>query len=180
MSLSLEERLKDLILEKYGDMKTFAIKAGIPNSTLSSMFQRGIFNSTIGRVIQLTSALNISIDELVHGNIISNARTINEHDNDPYITQIDECYNRLNDSGKKEACRRVSELTEIPRYITFEEPEIDTEAILKLLETPNDDDTMTLVAKGGNGVKHIKVSKEATEAAFRLLEALDEGSKNDK
>lgn len=99
---------------------------------------------------------------------------------DPYKSQIDDCYNQLNNSGKKEACRRVSELTEIPRYITFEEPEIDTEAILKLLETPNDDDTMTLVAKGGNGVKHIKVSKEATEAAFRLLEALDEGSKNDK
>lgn len=179
MSLSLEERLKDLILEKYGDMKTFAIKAGIPNSTLSSMFQRGIFNSTIGRVIQLTSALNISIDELVHGNIISNIRTLNEHDNDPYITQIDECYNRLNDSGKKEACRRVSELTEIPRYTALKEPSVDKEAVLKLLETPDDDDTMTLVAKGGNGVKHIKVSKEATEAALRLLEALNERNNHD-
>lgn len=98
---------------------------------------------------------------------------------DPYKSQLDDCYNQLNNSGKIEACRRVSELTEIPRYTALVEPSVDKEAVLKLLETPDDGDTMTLVAKGGNGVKHIKVSKEATEAALRLLEALNERNNHD-
>lgn len=182
MPETLEERLKKLVLDQYGDMKTFSIKSGIPNSTLSSMFQRGIFNSTIGRVIQLTNALNISIDELVHGNIVSRKYVPKDLDGDPYKSKIDESYGQLNNIGKIEACQRVSELTEIPRYTAHdnEDSSVNAEAILRLLESSDDDEVMTVVAKGGNGVKQIKVSKEATETALRMLEALDEGNKHDK
>lgn len=117
LPITLEEKLKSLISEKYGSMKNFAHKTGIPNSTLCSMFQRGIFNSTIGKVIQLTSALNISIEELIQGNIVFKIHDAPQVNKDFYKSQIDDCYTQLNDKGKIEAYKRISELTEISRYI---------------------------------------------------------------
>lgn len=37
----LENSLRELIKSRYGEMKAFAAHAGIPNSTLDSMFKRG-------------------------------------------------------------------------------------------------------------------------------------------
>lgn len=85
-------------------------------------------------------------------------------DTDPYKSQLDDCYNRLNDSGKKEACRRISELTEIPRYIAPQ----DEEQTSKL----------AIVAMGGDGVKFIKTTKEADEEVKRILKEMWEEDEN--
>lgn len=69
MEKSIEEQLKEIILSKYGDMKTFSTRAEIQNSTLNSMFQRGILNCNIKNAIQLANALNISVDRLAEGKI---------------------------------------------------------------------------------------------------------------
>ncbi len=69
MDESLESRLTQHIKSHYGDLKSFSAVADIPSSTLYSMFQRGIFNSSISNVIQMSKALHISVDALADGEI---------------------------------------------------------------------------------------------------------------
>ena len=68
--MSLEEKLKKLIISRYGNVKAFAEHAGIKYTTLAAIMKRGIRNSTIENVFSLCHALNISVDALAEGKII--------------------------------------------------------------------------------------------------------------
>lgn len=79
--MTIEEKLKDLILKRYNSMREFSISIDIPNSTLDSIFRRGINNSSVANVIKICKALNISVDALADGEIVSiknNPSPINE------------------------------------------------------------------------------------------------------
>lgn len=67
--LPIEAQLRDLIISRYGDVKSFSTEANIPNSTISSIFKRGIRRANIGNIIALATALNISVDGLAEGEI---------------------------------------------------------------------------------------------------------------
>ena len=81
----MEEELKKVILEKYGSIRNFSDKIGLPNSTVVSILDRGIGNSNITNVMKMCKALNISADKLIDENkIISilnfdNAEYVNAH-----------------------------------------------------------------------------------------------------
>jgi len=68
--LTPEEQLKRLILERYGSALAFTTHLGIPNSTLDSVFRRGINKSSITVMITICNALHISLEELTRGNIV--------------------------------------------------------------------------------------------------------------
>lgn len=129
--------------------------------------------------VEYSKRLNIPLDYLIDDSIdqieytiinrtednkFEKKHTSFKFDADPYKSQLDDCYNRLNDSGKKEACRRISELTEIPRYIAPQ----DEEQTSKL----------AIVAMGGDGVKFIKTTKEADEEVKRILKEMWEEDEN--
>jgi repressor LexA len=59
----LENKIKDLIIEKYGSIRQFSIKIGLPYTTIDSILKRGIDNSNVSNVIKMCKALNISIDK---------------------------------------------------------------------------------------------------------------------
>lgn len=61
----LEDKLKELIVEKYGSVRQFALKIDIPYTTVDSILKRGIDNSNVGNVIKMCKALDISIDNLL-------------------------------------------------------------------------------------------------------------------
>lgn len=61
----LEEKLKNIIIDKYGSIRQFAIKIDIPYTTVDSILKRGIDNSNVGNVIKMCKALNLSIDKLL-------------------------------------------------------------------------------------------------------------------
>ena len=65
-----EEKLREIILTRYGSVREFSIKYDIPYSTLSSVFRRGIANAGISTIIKICDALHISADELAIGNIV--------------------------------------------------------------------------------------------------------------
>lgn len=71
----IEEKLKELILSRYNSIREFSIRAEIPNSTLESMFKRGIGNSSLTNVLKLCKALNISADALADGEILPAKKT---------------------------------------------------------------------------------------------------------
>lgn len=100
MEKSLEERLKEYIISKHGTVKAFSIKAGIPNSTISTIFHRGILNSTVGRVILIANALDISVDGLVEGRIEHKRGQISADDSED-IKKLKNLYVSLNKHGKE-------------------------------------------------------------------------------
>lgn len=78
----LEEKIKKIIIEKYGSIRQFSIKINIPYTTVDTILKRGIDNSNVGNVIKMCKALNLSIDNLIDNKeIISNI----EFDNATHI-----------------------------------------------------------------------------------------------
>lgn len=104
------EFLKEMISKTGLNMKAFAEKADIPYTTLRSMLERGVENASVNNVIKICSELNITIEELYE--ISENTSNLMSKEE---ITLLKN-YNKLNGLGKKEANKRVSELTEINKY----------------------------------------------------------------
>jgi DNA-binding Xre family transcriptional regulator len=74
--MTVEERLKELIIEKYGTMKDFTDKIGIPNSTFANILRRGVQNANVLTIIKICQALCISTDDLAEGRIVPTSRII--------------------------------------------------------------------------------------------------------
>ena len=68
--MTVEERLKDLIIKEYGTMKEFTDLIGIPNSTFANILRRGVKNANVVTIIKICQALNISTDDLAEGRIV--------------------------------------------------------------------------------------------------------------
>ena len=67
---SVENELRELIIEKYGNMKNFCQKIGLPWSTLDSILKRGICKANIVNVLKITSELGIDVERLATGEIV--------------------------------------------------------------------------------------------------------------
>lgn len=59
-----EKILKDLINKTGLSMRAFSEKAGIPNTTLYSMLERGIGKAAVDNVIKVCIALDITVEQL--------------------------------------------------------------------------------------------------------------------
>lgn len=67
--MTLEEQLKQLILDRYKSIREFAVSIDLPYSTIDSIFRRGVSNSSISNVVKICRELKISADELAEGRI---------------------------------------------------------------------------------------------------------------
>ena len=67
--MNIETKLKEYILERYNSVREFTIKHDIPYTTVVSIFNRGINNSSVSNVIKICKALHISADALADGEI---------------------------------------------------------------------------------------------------------------
>lgn len=72
--MSIEDRLKDLILERYGSMVEFSKEIDMANSTLATILNRGIHKASIGNIIKICKALDISADGLAMDKIVPNSK----------------------------------------------------------------------------------------------------------
>lgn len=68
--MTTEEKLKQFILTKYKSVHEFTQSISMPYATMSSIFKRGIDNSSVTNIIKICSALGISTDELSKGKIV--------------------------------------------------------------------------------------------------------------
>lgn len=66
----IENKIKEIILEKYGSVKRFADKIGIPYTTIDTILKRGILKSNVLNVIKICNELNINVDELANGKVV--------------------------------------------------------------------------------------------------------------
>ena len=68
--MTIEEKLKDYILERYSSVREFTTVADIPYTTVYSIFKRGVGNSSVTNVIKICKELGISADALADGEIV--------------------------------------------------------------------------------------------------------------
>ena len=70
MIMTVEERLRELILKRYGTLKNFTKTIGISNSTFSNIIRRGIMNANVLTIIKICKELNIDAEALAEGRIV--------------------------------------------------------------------------------------------------------------
>ena len=68
--MTIEEELKQYIVAKYGTLTKFGEIVGLSQSTLSTIFKRGIRRTSITRIFLICDELGISADALAEGKII--------------------------------------------------------------------------------------------------------------
>lgn len=68
-NMSIEDQLKNEILRRYKTVKGFSEHIGVPNSTVNSMFKRGIKNAGIVSMIKIFSALDLDIASVADGSL---------------------------------------------------------------------------------------------------------------
>ena len=94
----LEAQLKDLIIERYGNLKKFTDEIDMPWTTLDSILKRGVLNSGVVNVIKICKALEISVDAIGEGRIEQITTTVKtESDNKIHTMDLtDEQINSVN------------------------------------------------------------------------------------
>ena len=65
--MNTEQQLKDLVINKYGSIRNFALQIEMPYSTVDSIFKRGILNASVTNIIRICDVLEISVDSLSRG-----------------------------------------------------------------------------------------------------------------
>lgn len=68
--MTIEDKLKKVIQLRFGSIRKFSKACGIPTSTLSTIFKRGLLNTTTDKLIDICDTLEISTDDLVRGRIV--------------------------------------------------------------------------------------------------------------
>ena len=73
---AVEIKLKELIIERYGNLKKFCEAIDMPWTTLDSILKRGVANSNITNVLKITKELKIDTESLASGIIIASVPKI--------------------------------------------------------------------------------------------------------
>lgn len=66
----IEDRVKDIIKDRYGSLKVFAEKINVPYTTIDTIFKRGFCKANVVNVIAICRELNIDVDELIDNHVI--------------------------------------------------------------------------------------------------------------
>lgn len=72
--MTIEDKIKKLIIERYGTISNFTNQIGMPNSTFATIMKKGIHNASIQSIILLCQSLGISADELANDRIVPNEK----------------------------------------------------------------------------------------------------------
>lgn len=67
---TLELKIKEMIIERYGSLNKFCEIINMPWTTLDSILKRGISNSNISNVMKITKELSIDTESLASGVIV--------------------------------------------------------------------------------------------------------------
>lgn len=99
--MTTEEKLKELILQRYHSIREFTISIDMPNSTLESILSRGVDKASVTNVIKICKALGISADALADGEIkpIYNKKAFFPNDRIEVKEILDETKDILNHCG---------------------------------------------------------------------------------
>ena len=135
---STEIRIKEIIIDRYGSVKKFCEKIGMPWTTLDSILKRGIANSNITNIMKITKELRVDTESLASGIILNIDETIANQTDEDMPPKIMHYYELLNDIGKHKATEQVKILTEVPRYLKEDSGYVNAAHAEKYEAVPNE------------------------------------------
>jgi DNA-binding Xre family transcriptional regulator len=68
--MTIEDELRELMIKKSGSVNKFSQECGLSQSTIFTIFKRGVKNSNINSIIAICKLLDISADALADGKIV--------------------------------------------------------------------------------------------------------------
>ena len=119
--MTIEEKLKSYILTKHKSIREFVKCTDLPYSTVDGILKRGIANSSIGNVLKICKALQISADELANNKIVPVGKIGVCH---TFITEIPNMVKYMRNNPQE-----YSDLTINGEPLTQEEWDIFLEAV---------------------------------------------------
>lgn len=93
--MTREDKVLELIKEKYKSVREFSNKSGIPNSTIVSMLKKGLGGTSVDTVLLVCKYLNININEL-NGTKNKPQELTND------VSDLIKCYKLCDDEDKEE------------------------------------------------------------------------------
>lgn len=66
----IENKIKELIIERYGSVKQFSSKIQVPYTTIDTILKRGLLKSNVLNVIKICKELDIDVNELANGKVV--------------------------------------------------------------------------------------------------------------
>lgn len=66
----IEDKVKEIIINEYGTLSSFAQKIQVPYTTVDTIFKRGFDKSNVTNVIAICKELNLDVESLVDNNEI--------------------------------------------------------------------------------------------------------------
>ncbi len=128
------EKLKNIILSRYGSIREFSKIVGIPSTTLTSALDRDIGGMAVDRVIKICDSLDLNVKTF---------EPLDTHSKESILSKEESMilfnFNKLNDLGKNEANKRVAELTEIAKYSYTHETNHNDESYIPTTFAAHDD-----------------------------------------
>ena len=98
--MTIEEQLKNEILNNYKSIRAFTQKIDIPYSTLDTIFKRGIGGAGVNTVLKIFNELSLDIESIDKGVL-----TPNNSNNNPVLNanekKLISSYRSLNNQGKQ-------------------------------------------------------------------------------
>lgn len=111
--MDMGQKIKTLREQKGMTLEELGTKVGVGKSTIRKWETGMIANMRRDKIAKIANALDVTPSYLMGWDNLSEPSS-------PLSTVPDELlnsFNRLNDLGKKEAVKRVNELSEISRYV---------------------------------------------------------------
>lgn len=152
--MAIENELKQLILDKYGSVRSFTQSINIPYSTIDSMLKRGIDGTSVSTVLLVCLALNIDIEGLLNGEIIFKPSSRNSSDLNlsSRLHRLSDLMEQMNEEGQEKLLDYAADLVAGGRY---------KKVSLSLLENKN-----AAAARSGDRMNVASVSAAEEEAAL--------------
>lgn len=66
----IENKIKEIIIQRYGSVKSFSAKIGVPYTTIDTILKRGLLKSNVLNVIKMCVELGIDVEELAKNKIV--------------------------------------------------------------------------------------------------------------
>lgn len=125
--MAIENQLKQLILDKYGSVRSFTQTINIPYSTIDSMLKRGIDGTSVSTVLLVCLALNIDIEGLLNDEIVFKPSKRGSFDSNfsAKLHQLSDLMEQLNEEGQEKLLDYAADLVAGGRYIKTCAPGLD-------------------------------------------------------
>lgn len=116
--MAIENELKQLILDKYGSVRSFTQSINIPYSTIDSMLKRGIDGTSVSTVLLVCLALNIDIEGLLNDEIIFKPSSRNPSDLNlsSRLHCLSDLMEQMNEEGQEKLLDYAADLVAGGRY----------------------------------------------------------------